>query len=89
MTTTNNKGAELPEEVEFMRWWKSSKYCQVVFPKDGWEQIARDGWMAHARVGRPQTRSDAGWHVCDENCGGAINSRHCQAAQGNTGEQGS
>lgn len=33
----------------FSRWWLASKYCQVVTPEPGWEQIARDGWAAAAR----------------------------------------
>lgn len=48
---THADQSELMDEKDrqFLSWWKASKYCQVVFPKDGWEQIARDGWNAAIR----------------------------------------
>lgn len=30
----------------FQNWWRASKYCQVVRPEAGREQIASDGWNA-------------------------------------------
>lgn len=33
-------------EAEFLRWWKASKYCQVILPQPHLEQYARDGFRA-------------------------------------------
>lgn len=33
-------------EAEFQRWWRSSKYCQVILPQPHLEQYARDGFRA-------------------------------------------
>lgn len=50
----------VPDLEEFQSWWRASKYCQVVFPKQGWEQIALDGWNAAlASRGLIRTAPDA------------------------------
>ncbi len=36
----------MSNEAAFQSWWRASKYCQVVLPASGWEQIARDGFFA-------------------------------------------
>lgn len=33
-------------EKLFQRWWKASKYCQVIYPEPHLEQYARDGFAA-------------------------------------------
>lgn len=34
------------EYQEFLSWFKASKYCQVVIPREGWYQLAMDAFMA-------------------------------------------
>lgn len=41
-----NPAAPSPSADSFSRWWKSSKYTQVVYPESQWEQMARDAWSA-------------------------------------------
>ncbi|MEJ7932536.1 hypothetical protein WG922_21380 [Ramlibacter sp. AN1015] len=40
------------ERNAFEVWWRASKYCQVIRPHPGWDQIALDGWKARAILSR-------------------------------------
>jgi hypothetical protein len=60
---------EVPKAADaFERWWRASKYCQVVEPAFGWKQIAQDGWDAAMSHFAPQpptepTRAEDAPHV--------------------------
>lgn len=40
----------VPEFSEFDRWWKASKYCQVILDNPSNRQIALDAWNASRKV---------------------------------------
>ena len=51
-----------PEDLKaFQQWWLASKYNQVVFPKDGWEQIAKDAWGAAIKYEQNKTIRTYRW----------------------------
>jgi hypothetical protein len=47
--TASHEGGRV--RAAFDRWWRASKYCQVVIPEPHWEQIALDSWQAAEREG--------------------------------------
>lgn len=61
---------------DFLSWWRASKYCQVVIPQYGWQQIAEDGYAAGYAAAQPgppreptQAMLDAGLRAYSENGG--------------------
>lgn len=52
---SNARVTDDPVEREklFQRWWKASKYCQVIYPEPHLEQYARDGFEAGLEAALP------------------------------------
>ena len=46
---------------EFEKWWLASKYNQVVYPMEGWEQIAKDAWAAAIAYEQNKTMRTYRW----------------------------